>query len=266
MLLSKQAQTAVDPATMFGLYGRTALVTGASRGIGEAIATAFAAAGADVIVHFATRADVAEQVAARIRALGRRAHVIGSDLSTPHGGEHLATAALDAAGQIDILVLNAAVQIRQPLAEVDDTAFDLQANSGFRCAWDLARRLVPIMATRGWGRVVTIGSVQQWRPNPELSVYGAMKCAQAHLARNLARAFAGRGVTANNIAPGLIDTERCADLKADHETWSQLIDRIPVGRAGLPRDVAGLVLALASEAGAYVTGADIPVDGGAFMP
>jgi NAD(P)-dependent dehydrogenase (short-subunit alcohol dehydrogenase family) len=251
---------------LFDLSDRRALVTGASRGIGRAIALALAGAGADVVVHYARRESAAAETAADIDALGRRAVCIPADLSRPGAGAELADAALQAFGGIDILVLNAAEQVRQAFTEVDPGSFDLQINTGFRANWELARRLTPLMAERRWGRVITIGSVQQVRPNPELTVYGAVKCAQAHLARNLGRAFAGRGVAANNIAPGLVDTDRCEDLRSDPDRWHALVERIPVGRPAAPADIAGIVLALASPAGAYVTGADIPVDGGLGIP
>lgn len=251
---------------MFDLTSRTALVTGASRGIGRAIALALAEAGCDIIIHYANRREDAELVATQARKMGREAAIIQSDLSKPGAGRHLAEEVCRGARDVDILVLNAATQIYQRPDQVDDASFAGQMNSGFRSGWELATVLVARMAERGWGRLITIGSVQQQRPNLDLTVYGAMKCAQAHLARNFGRAYAGSGVTADNVAPGLIDTDRCNDLKADNDGWNRLIGRIPVGRAGVPEDLAGITVTLASPAGAYITGADIPVDGGLAIP
>jgi NAD(P)-dependent dehydrogenase (short-subunit alcohol dehydrogenase family) len=122
------------------------------------------------------------------------------------------------------------------------------------------------MAERGWGRVLTVGSVQQVRPSPTLAVYAALKSAQANLAINLAKQYAGRGVTVNNLAPGLIDTDRNDDIKGDAEGYAAILARIPAGQAGTPEDCAWPALLLCSDAGRYVTGADLMVDGGLHLP
>jgi NAD(P)-dependent dehydrogenase (short-subunit alcohol dehydrogenase family) len=255
-----------DPAALFRLDGRRVLVTGASRGIGRAIALVLAGAGADIAVHFHSDHAAALRVAGAITAAGRLAPVLQADLSLPGAGRAMAEAATAALGHIDILVLNAAEQRRQALVDVSPQNYALQADTGFRSAFDLCAALVPAMAARGFGRVIAIGSVQARRPNPQLPVYAAMKAALANLMRNLGKEWAAHGVTANTIAPGLIDTDRNTALMADADTYLPLLARIPTGRAGTPEEVAGLALLLASAAGAYVTGADLAVDGGLGLP
>ena len=255
-----------DPAVTFRLDGRRALVTGASRGIGRAIALTLAGAGADVGVHFHANRAAAEEVATAIRGAGRQAPLLQAELAAPGAGAALAAAAIEALGRVDILVLNAAEQRRHPLVATPEADVVMQIETGFRSAFDLCVALVPPMGERGFGRVIAIGSVQQRRPNPVLPVYAAMKAALANLMRNIGKDWARRGVTANSIAPGLIATDRNSDLKEDPANYAAILDRIPVGRAGTPDDVSGLALLLAGPAGAYVTGADFAVDGGFGLP
>jgi glucose 1-dehydrogenase len=255
-----------DPAALFRLDGRRALVTGASRGIGRAIALTLAGAGADVAVHFHTNHAAAAAVAGAIEAAGRRAPVLQADLAADGAGGVLANAAEQALGGIDILVLNAAEQRHHLFANTPGDDYALQVDTGFRSAFDLCAALVPAMGARGFGRVIAIGSVQARRPNPKLPVYAAMKAALANLMVNLGKDWAGRGVTANTIAPGLIDTDRNAALPDDLAAYAALLARIPVGRPGTAEEVAAIALLLAAPVGAYVTGADFAVDGGLGLP
>ncbi len=251
---------------LFSLAGRRALVTGASRGIGRAVATLFARAGADVALHYHRRVDLAESLATEIRGLGRRATILQADLSARGAGTALAASAGAALGGIDILVLNAAEQRREKLEAVGDPNYDLQTGTGFRSAFELAQALLPEMRAQGHGRVIAIGSVQQYRPNPELTVYAAMKAALANFMRNLAKPAGADGVTCNTILPGLIATDRSAEVQADPVAYARLLERIPARREGTPEEVAALALYLASSAGGYATGAEFAVDGGLALP
>ena len=135
-----------------------------------------------------------------------------------------------------------------------------------RSSFEIIQLLLPDIIERQWGRVVTIGSVQQYRTSPSLMPYGASKAAQEHLTRNFARQLSHTGVTFNNVSPGLIDTDRTSEAVNNPDVIKTWLDRIPARRVGLPIDCVGPVLMLCSNAGAYVTGIDLPVDGGLRLP
>lgn len=248
------------------LRGRTALVTGSSRGIGQAIAALFAQYGATVGIHAASADEAAQAGRALEQACGRPVACFGFDLSEAGAGHDLAKAALARLGAVDIVVVNASVQLRQPFLQVTPDAFARQVAVNLAATFELLQDLLPGMAERKWGRVLTIGSVQQVKPNPNLAAYAALKSAQANLAANLARQYASSGVTVNNLAPGLIDTDRNADLKEDSQAYASILSRIPGGRAGTPTECAWPALLLCSEAGSYITGIDLMVDGGLHLP
>ena len=253
-------------AGRFDLTGRIALVTGGSRGIGRAIATELGEAGADVVVHYATNATAAADVVQRIEAAGRRSKAIAADFTRTGSGTALANLAVSVFQRIDILVLNAARGIRQRFTEVPADALANQVNANFLAGFEIMQVCLPRMAERRWGRVVTIGSVQQVRPNPALSVYAAMKSAQFNLVTNLARQYSKDGVTINNIAPGLIETDQTAAQLGDSRTLDALLDEIPTRSVGYPSDCVGPVLLLCSDAGRYITGVNLFVDGGMHLP
>jgi NAD(P)-dependent dehydrogenase (short-subunit alcohol dehydrogenase family) len=250
----------------FDLTGRIALVTGASRGIGRAIAVGLAEAGADVVVHYASAAEAAADCARAIESLGRRAWTAAAEFSRPGSGAALAREVLGSVAQLDILVLNAGGGRRQAFVDVTAEGFLAQAHANFLAGFELLQACLPPMAARGWGRVVTIGSVQQVRPNPALAVYAAMKSAQLNLVVNLAKQYARHGVTINNLAPGMIATDSTAPQLAQDATVAALLEEIPARSIGQPADCVGPVLMLCSEAGRYVTGVDLFVDGGMHLP
>lgn len=239
--------TTVNATPDFSLAGRTALVTGSTRGIGAAMAAGLAAAGARV---------------ARHGMRGGEDGVHAADLADVHACAGLVRDVLAELGRVDILVLNAAADLRRPWNETTPDEIDRQFAVNFRSTLLLCQAFVPAMAERGWGRVVTIGSVQEARPNPDYLVYAACKAAQTSLARNLARQVGARGVTVNNLAPGAIATDRNAATLADPAYRARVEGLIPAGRIGEARDVVGACLLLASEAGAYINGASLFVDGG----
>ena len=251
-----------DPFAAFRLNGRTALVTGARREIGRAIALGLAGAGARLAIHHAgteeERSD-ADAVVRTIQADGGEARHFAQDLIQDNAGHALA-ATVTAWEPVDILVLNASIELPEPFDSISREHFDRQIAINLRSAMELLQDLVPAMAERGWGRVVTIGSVQQEKPHPAMFVYAATKAAQLNWARSLARQFGGQGVTVNNLAPGAIRTAR---NRLQMETEAEaLIQRIPAGRLGRPEDLAGAALLLCSDAGSYINGANLFVDGG----
>lgn len=233
--------------------GRVALVTGSSHGIGAAIADALALRGARVIRHGLEPTPpngVAET------------NWVEGDLAQPNGGAMLATRALAQASQIDIVVSTVAIQTRATFAEVSDQDVVRTMTVNMGAGFALMQALIPPMMARGWGRVVTIGSVQQRKPRPDMPIYAATKAGQAHLAANLARQVADRGVTVNNVAPGVVLTGRNADALADPSYRASVLAEIPAGRFGRVEEVAALVTFLCSRAADYVTGQDIAIDGG----
>lgn len=245
---------------LFDLTGRCALVTGANSSIGAAIAMGLARHGADLVLHYLDDSPDIADVAAPIDRLGRNVQTICQDLSAPDGADRLMEAI--GAHAIDILVLNAAQSVRKPWLDVtpedvrDGTSVNILANLR------LAQLFVPPMMERGWGRVLSIGSIQQERPHLDSLVYASSKAAVLHMMRNLARHAGARNVTVNNLAPGAIRTVKNNARYEDKAFRSALIRKIPAAREGTPDDIVGPAIMLCSDAGRYVTGANIFVDGG----
>lgn len=248
------------------LAGKRALVTGSSQGIGRAIAVALAEFGADVMVHCAR--DVAKAEAARnqIEAFGVRSGITVADLAETEAAEKVYAETLAALGAMDILVLNASVQIRKPWPEITLDEYRRQLDVNFGASLWLIQRFAPEMQRRKWGRILTLGSVQQVRPHPEMLVYSATKSALSNMVRNLAPQLARDGITINNLAPGAIATVRNEEVLADEAYLRRVLTKIPAGFIGDPGDCAGLAVLLCSEAGRYITGQDLFVDGGMGLP
>jgi NAD(P)-dependent dehydrogenase (short-subunit alcohol dehydrogenase family) len=245
-----------------GLAGRRALVTGSSRGIGAAIALGLAECGADVAIHFAGRADAGEETAGRVRALGRRAHLVRADLSDEDGPRAAFEGAVAGLGGVDILVLNASIQEKKAWTDFTRAEIDRHYAVNYRSAYELLQLAAPAMCERGWGRILTVGSVQEIRPHPLMLPYSSLKHAQTGLMLGLAKQLAPRGVTINGLAPGVILTDRNTDALADPAYAEKVRAAIPAGRFGESSDCVGAALLLCSDAGAYITGQNIFVDGG----
>lgn len=248
-------------------------MTGGSVSIGRAISLAFADAGADVAVHYAKAADVAfgkpdaaEETAGLIRQRGRKCAVIEADFEKPGEGRRAVEAADKALGGVDVLVICASIQYRAPFEAITPEQIARQVQINFNATIELLQAALPPMKARGWGRVVTIGSINETNPEAELAVYAALKIAQHNLAINLARQYAPFGVTVNNISPGLIATERNRWRRTDANVWAE-IERgsSPMGRAGTPDEIAGAALLMCSEAGSFITGADLQATGGRHL-
>lgn len=246
---------------LFALNGRRALVTGASAGIGRALALGLAGQGADLLLHHHRDPDGAAAVAGEITRLGRKAEIVETDFLKDGAAEELAGAAL-AGGPVDILIANAAMEVRCPWGELDRGRMQAHFSVNFLSLVALSQVLLPQMQARCWGRVVAIGSVMASRPRAETLAYAALKSAQLTAIRALARDVGGSGVTLNVIAPGAIETEATRARYADPAFVRAVTAKIPAGRQGRPEDCVGPVLMLCGEAGSYVTGASIPVDGG----
>lgn len=233
---------------------KKALVTGSTQGIGEAIAARLVKDGFYVIVHCSGDIEKAERVR---REIGAHAAVVG-DLSEADAAEKLKAAT----GDVDVLVLNASVQYKQPWREITAELMQKQLQVNFVSTVRLMQQYIPAMEKNKWGRVITIGSVNQHRRHPELSVYAATKCAVMSFVENVAKIEAPFGVTVNNVSPGAIATPRNAGVYNDEEARRKVEACIPAGHFGAPKDCAGIAAFLAGEDSAYITGADIRIDGG----
>ncbi len=244
---------------MFDLTDKCALITGASGGIGGAIARALHAQGAAVALS-GTRRGALEELAAE---LGARAYVTPCDLRDAHATAALAGEAADAMGSLDILVNNAGVTrdgLMVRMSDADwDTVLDIDLTSAFR----LARAALRGMMRRRWGRIIGISSVVGSTGNPGQANYAAAKAGMVGLSKALAAEVAARGITVNCIAPGLIETPMIADLGA--EARQAMLDAVPARRAGSPEEVAAGVVFLASDEARYVTGHTLHINGGMLM-
>ena len=251
---------------MFDLKGKTALVTGSGQGIGRAIALLLAEQGARVVVNWCSNDAVAQQTLDGIEAVGGEYLKWKYDLSQPTVKEDWEAFCKEHNVAVDILVLNASVQFRNAWENITNDEFDKQMHVNVRASLALIQSCVPAMRERKWGRIVTVGSVQQSRPNTAMAVYAATKAAQNNLVMTLCGQLAGDGITINNIAPGAIETVRNEKALSDAAYRAKIENSIPVGFVGQPADIAPAVLLLCSDEGRYITGADIPIDGGMSIP
>lgn len=242
------------------LTGRVALVTGAARGIGLAIATRLAEAGAALAIH--DRDAQAEAVARSLCENGGSARALIHDLASPSAPSAM-LAELQAAGrEPDILVLCASVEIRETWEALTDVAIAQQSEVNLHATARLLQAFLPGMINRGFGRVIAIGSVQEARANADCLYYAATKAAQSSMLLTLARTLRAPDITLNVIQPGAIRTERNRVVLQQPSREALALERVPLGRLGTPVDCAGLALLLCSPEGAYINGAEIPVDGG----
>ncbi|MGE3064876.1 MAG: SDR family NAD(P)-dependent oxidoreductase [Hyphomicrobiaceae bacterium] len=267
------SESALRVARMFSMAGRKALVTGGSVSIGHEIALAFADAGADVAVHFAREADAAfgkpqaaEETVAAIAGRGRKGIAIEADFARAGEATRCVEDARRALGGCDVLVICASIQYRTPFEDITDEQIERQVRINFKATLELLKAALPDMKRHGFGRILAIGSINQTAPESVLAVYAALKSAQHNLVINLAREYAPHGITINNLSPGLIATERNRFRREDPDAWAAIeAGCCPMRRAGRPSEIAPAALLLCSDAGSYITGADVQVTGGRHL-
>lgn len=248
--------------TLFSLAGRTAFVTGASGGLGAAIAIGLARAGADIAVHGEARPADCEATGAAIRAAGGRVTAVAGDLADPATPGRLVNDVMAALGGLDILVNNAGTIQRAAAEDTTDEDWDhvLDVNLGsvFRLCREAGRHMLAV----GHGKIINIASLLSFQGGIRVPAYAAAKSGVAAITRALANEWAGRGVNVNAIAPGYMRTANTAALRADPDRSRQILERVPAGRWGEPDDLVGAAVFLASRASDYVHGHVLVVDGG----
>ena len=245
---------------MSRLSGRRALVTGASRGIGRAVALRLAAEGASVALNYRAGREEAEAVAAEIAASGGSAAVLQGDVAAAEEAEALVGAAAEAMGGLDILVNNAGLTRDNLLMRLSEEDWDAALNTNLKGAFLCAKAAIRPMLRQRFGRIVNMSSVVALTGNPGQANYAAAKAGLIGFTRTVAREVASRGVTVNALAPGFIETQMIESIPDDLR--ARILERIPLGRFGAPEDVAGCVAFLCGDDGAYITGQTISIDGG----
>ncbi|MBE7041402.1 MAG: SDR family oxidoreductase [Ruminococcaceae bacterium] len=242
---------------MFDLTGKTALVTGSTQGIGFEIASLLAKQGAKVFVSGAASDEKCKAASEKIpNSVPVRANLLKAEEID---------ALYEKTGDVDILVLNASIQYKRQWDEFSIEEYDNQMNCNVKSSYLLIKKYTEGMKKKRWGRIVAIGSVNQYNQHPELSIYGVTKAAQMKMVQNFAPLFAPFGVTINNVAPGAIETPRNEEALGDAAIKQAVVDKIPCGYVGSPSDISPAVLLLCSEEGRYITGSEIMIDGGMHL-
>jgi len=245
------------------LDGKVALVTGASRGIGRAIAFALAEAGADVAINYFTSREPAEEAAEKIRKLGRRAEVYKANVSIPEENDAMVGKLIEDFGPIQIIVNNAGITRDKSFMKMDRPMWHEVLNVNLTGPAMIIHRLIKPMIETGWGRIVNITSIVGQMGNFGQANYAAAKGGLMALTKTLAREFAKFHVTVNAIAPGFIETDMTADVP--ESVLESVCKMTPIGRLGKPEEVAAAVVFLASPAASFITGEILGVNGGMYM-
>jgi NAD(P)-dependent dehydrogenase (short-subunit alcohol dehydrogenase family) len=246
----------------FDLTGKTALITGASRGIGAAITLALAGAGADVAINSRGR-EALDELAGKVEALGRRVVVLPADVTDGDAARGMVAGAVEQLGHLDVLVSNVGgSSYRGPFATLRFSGWEKVMRLNVDSTVHVVQAAAPHLLARGSGSVILVSSVAAFAAVPGLAPYGASKAALISLAKSLAVEWAATGVRVNALCPGWTATELNRSLWEDEATYAQLTAGIPMGRWGRPEELAGPALFLASDASSFMTGQALIVDGG----
>ena len=243
---------------LFTLEGRTALVTGATRGIGAAMARALDGAGARVVLAGRDR-DRLDEVAS---SLGHDSVVLTADLQQPGGASALGEEAVRATGAVDVLVNNAGASWNESLVNVDDASWARTLQTNLTSSFELIRTLAPAMAERRWGRVVNVASVMGLVGDTHSSAYAASKGGMIAMTRSLAAELGRSDVTVNALCPGWVETDLVGALHSDERFQQRVVRRTPVHRWGVPEDLAAAAVFLCGPGAGFMTGQTLVVDGG----
>ncbi|MBP8819275.1 MAG: 3-oxoacyl-[acyl-carrier-protein] reductase [Syntrophomonadaceae bacterium] len=242
------------------LHERVAIITGSSRGIGRATALVFARTGYRVVVNYNHNREQAEQVLQEIEALGSNGILLGADVSKAQEARDLIEKSVKEFGRVDVLVNNAGINHDQLMLRIQDEEWERVINTNLSSAFYCSRAAVKHMFKKRFGRIINISSVVGISGNAGQTHYSAAKSGLLGLTLSIAQEYGNRGITANAVAPGFIESDMTASLSPEQR--QQILSGIAVGRLGKPEDVAALVLFLASDEAAYINGQVIRVDGG----
>jgi 3-oxoacyl-[acyl-carrier protein] reductase len=255
--------SSVDPDA---LRGKTALITGSGRNIGRAIALRLAAAGANVVLNGHRDPHAIEAVADEARAVGVKAVALLADVADDHEVDRMVTEATDLFGSIDIAISNVGVRDTRPLLDITPELWRSVINTNLNAAFYLARSVLPGMKRNGWGRIIHIAGRTGFFPKAERAHVGTSKSGLHALAKSIALEFGPFGITANTIAPGVIDTERSNTTHPGYQAeFARRSEEMPVRRLGRPDDITGLCLYLTSDAASFMTGQLLHINGGEFL-
>ncbi len=246
----------------FNLDGKIAIITGSSKGIGKAIAKAFAEFGAKVVISSRDQ-DACEKVVSEFKDVGLKAIAIACHVGNSDSRQNLIDKTIEACGGIDILVNNAATNpVYGPIEDAPEEAFDKIMNINVKAPWDLANKCLPTMKLRGDGSIINISSIEGEHPGYGLGLYSTSKAAISMLTKNQAKEWGNHGIRVNAICPGLIQTKFSSALWNDDNVMKHINKKLPLARMGQSDEIASIALMLASNAGSYVTGSLIVADGG----
>ena len=247
---------------LFSLTGKVAIVTGSTRGIGRAIVEQLAAAGAKVVVS-SRKPEACEKTLAELKGTGYDAIAVPCNVGYKEQCERLVGTTLATWGRVDTLVLNAAINpYFGSMQDMSDDVFDKMIATNLKAQLWLCKLVCPQMAERGEGSIIIISSIAALRGNSMQGMYGLCKAADIQLARNLALEWGAKGIRANAISPGLVRTDFARVLYENPERLKRRLEAIALGRLGEPNDIAGIAVCLASDAGRFLTGQNIVIDGG----
>ncbi len=244
---------------LFDLSGKKAIITGGGAGLGYAMTEVLLEHGAEAVI--VGRSERIQEAASNLSAVGKAIPVRG-DLGDRVERKRIFAEALDALGTVDILINNAGIQIRHKCEDFPIEDWDRVLETNLTAVFDLCQQAGRVMLQKGRGKIINIASLISFSGGLTIPAYAAAKGGVAQITKSLANEWASRGINVNAIAPGYMDTEMNTALKNNPARYNSLMDRIPAGRWGVPEDMKGLTLLLASSASDYIHGAVIPVDGG----
>ncbi|MCY3769927.1 MAG: glucose 1-dehydrogenase [Gammaproteobacteria bacterium] len=249
-------------APLFQLKGKVALVTGASKGIGEAMACALAEFGAKVVLSSRNQ-DAVDEIADRLNAEGLDSTGIAANMGNPDEISALLDKAVEAYGGVDILVNNAAANpVFGPIQDTDERAYNKIMDVNLKGPFDLSKKAYPILKQRGGGSIINIGSIGGLTPEPGIGVYSMSKAAMISMTKAMAQDWGADNIRVNVICPGLVKTKFSEALWSDDRILNRFMQKIPLRTIGEPKEIAGLAVYLASDASSYCTGGVYMVDGG----